>query len=196
MVIAISNSSRAQNRFRLRHRLFQIVAFMVSIISMTGCAPSIHDLTAKGDTDRIASMLAGNPELLEQTNTLGQTPIHYAATNNRLDSLEVLVNSGANLNAQDGTGLTALHNAAQGDFRHVLRFLIKNGADYTLADTFGDEPLHRAAIFGSSDAVNDLLKVGASARTPNAEGNTPLDLARRFGHAGVVNRLKLVVGEE
>lgn len=181
---------------RVDYTKFLTRAALLSTILLAGCSPSIHDVTAAGDIEGLSAMLDSDPELLKDENGLGQQAVHYAATKNRLDTLEVLHSHGADLSAQDHTGLTALHIAAQGDYRHVLRFLIKNGANFRLKDDFGDTPLHRAAMFGSSKAVNDLLKVGADARSENHEGKTPLDLARHFEHEMIVNRLALIVGNK
>lgn len=180
----------------MRYTRFLFCAALSSSVLLVGCSPSIHGVAAAGDLERLSVMLDEEPERIDDENELGQRAVHYAATNNRLDSLEVLHAHGADLSVQDDTGLTALHIAAQGDYRHVLRFLIVNGADIGMKDDFGDTPLHRAAMFGSTKAVNDLLKSGSDARWVNEKGKTPLDLARRFGHEIVANRLALIVGND
>lgn len=168
------------------------------IVAMTlaGCAPSIHDVAAMGDPETLKTMLDSDPDLLLSTNELGKTPLHFAASHGRLDSLRTLAEYDVDWNVQDDTGMTALHICAGRDMRPLLRFLIQQGADVSIQDDFGDTALHHAAIHGAVNCTNDLLKVRADAWAKNLEGLTALDLAERHGHPLIANRFKLMTPPE
>lgn len=170
----------------IRGSLFIVVAILI------GCAPSIHDLAGQGDIESLKTVLDADRGLLQSTNELGKTPLHYAASHNRLDSMQALVTYELDINAQDDTGLTALHICAGRNMRPLLRFLIRHGADVSIQDDFGDTALHHAAMKGSVECVNDLLKVRVDPWTKNNDGLTAMDLAERFGHQRIANRFKLM----
>ena len=52
------------------------------------------------------------PSLIELTDQQGRTPFHVAAISGNSNNLEMLVNLGCNVQAQDGNSCTALHWAA------------------------------------------------------------------------------------
>lgn len=180
----------------MKRGVFYFTVLICVVLLLTGCSGSVHDAAAAGDLETLSLMLNDHPQSLSETNKLGQSALHYATTNNRLDSIEALVEADADVNSQDDTGLTALHIAAGRDYRHVLRYLVEHGADVHAVDAFGDTPLHRAAMLGAGKAVNDLLKAGARASELNRDGKTALDLARKFSHDRVANRLELVVNAD
>jgi len=61
--------------------------------------------------------------------TNGCTPLHRAATNEKIDIVELLIQKGANVNAVDKTGYTPLWYAEYGGSKKaVTELLIKCGA--------------------------------------------------------------------
>lgn len=84
-------------------------------------------------------------------NDFGKTPLMYASQYGILESVQILVNAGADINAQTDPGSekrcyeacmrnggrTALMYAAQEGREDVIRFLVSKGADIALTDTQG-----------------------------------------------------------
>lgn len=84
-------------------------------------------------------------------NDFGKTPLMYAAQYGILESAEILVNAGADINARTAPGSdrkcyescmrnggrTALMYAAQEGREDIIRYLVDKGADITLTDTQG-----------------------------------------------------------
>jgi ankyrin repeat protein len=63
--------------------------------------------------------------------------LHLAARYGRFDLLEMLLDRGALIDAQDDQGRTALHFAAENNHGDMCRFLISCGCDHTLANSDG-----------------------------------------------------------
>lgn len=158
------------------------------------CAPSPHDLAARGDVERLAERLDEDPDLIADRNDLDKTPLHYAATYGKPESIELLLMRGADPNAADRTGMTPLHCAATLNRVREAELLLGAGGRIDARDAFGDTPLHTAAMHGQMGFVEFLLARGADPNVKNNEGLTPAELARRHRKADVADRLAASAG--
>ena len=71
---------------------------------------------------------------------------HYAARNGHVDMCELLLSSGAKVNAVTRTGhVAALHRAAYRGHCSVIRLLLKHDALTTLCDADGKTALHKVS---------------------------------------------------
>ena len=124
----------------------------------TGATPLLRASKA-GDNPDAIRLLLENGALVDLPTANGTTPLMAAAGmghgnnptrgrfNTEDDSLaviSVLLDGGANVNAQAGTGQTAVHAAVQKAWGRVIRLLAENGADLELGDNGGRTPLDYA----------------------------------------------------
>ena len=117
----------------------------------------------------------------------------WAARNDRLDAMDVLVARGARVGADVYRG-TALAWAAACGRAEAIRRLVWLGADPNARTTFGGPDhgegataLHLAAGAGSLDAIGALLEAGADpAITDARHGGTPARWAEHGGHSAAV----------
>jgi ankyrin repeat protein len=121
----------------------------------------------------------------------GQTPLHLASEGSfsrgpdiavSLSNIgRVLLEHGADVNAQSNDGYTPLHSAARAaeyDRVDVMRVLLKHGADVNARDINSSTPLHRAARqLGTVEAIRVLLEHGAIVAAEDGRGNTALQIA-------------------
>jgi len=119
---------------------------------------------------------------------VGDTLLHLAAAGYRVETIRLLLASGADANAAENhRGSTPLHYAADGfvtgpgwDAQHqveTIRCLLNKGADIHVQDRNGATPLHRAVRSRCAAAVNFLLDAGADPAIRNKPGSTAFHLA-------------------
>ena len=115
--------------------------------------------------------------------------IQIAARIGSLETVAVLVEAKADINASDETGLTALMGAAHLGQAHIVSYLIQNGATVSQKDEEGYTALIFAANGGQEACCYQLLIAGAD---PNAEDNqrsVPIMFASQHGYDDVVKLL-------
>jgi ankyrin repeat domain-containing protein 50 len=115
-------------------------------------------------------------------NALGVTPLHCAAFRGNEAMLELLLDNGADINAQTKDGDTALHLATVRGKRKIMKALIARGIDTTKTNNAGHTALHAAVGTPDDEATVPLLvksKLDVNAQN-SLTGDTPLHLAVQF----------------
>jgi len=74
----------------------------------------------------------------------GTTSLHVSTLHGHYDIVNMLISSGATINARDGNGQTPLHIAAQYGYIDIVRSLLDAGADGTIRDNDGHLPIDLA----------------------------------------------------
>ncbi|KAM4606110.1 protein phosphatase 1 regulatory subunit 16A [Polymixia lowei] len=93
-----------------------------------------------------------------------------------LKDVQALVQSEADVNAQDDNGATLLHVASANGFLSVAELLLENRAQVEAKDSDGWTPLHAASCWGQIQMVELLVGHGASLNTKSVLEETPLDV--------------------
>ena len=85
----------------------------------------------------------------------GETPLHCAALWGRYEIAQLLIDAGANVNAQDDQGSTPLHEAARTGRVKLSQLLLDSGAKADARDDDGKTPLDRCReANGELDRLN------------------------------------------
>ena len=115
----------------------------------------------------------------------GRIPLHYAALEGHLETLDQLLDSGSPVDAQDDNGWTALHFAAQDGHPKIVEELLKRGANPNLLNSHGNGPIWVGMMDARGDftIVKMLLAAGADPDRKNAHGRSPRDVAESLGEA-------------
>ena len=151
----------------------------------------------RGRGDRSAPRAARRRRRLRRARR--RTACHAAAAADSVEALEVLVDCGANAEAQDRRGRRPLHYAVRAcrcadpdcTRTRALRLLLERGADHSPRDGGGWTPLHLAAEHNRIAALRMLLDAGVPPDAYDAEGScTPLMLA---AHAGARKTLSALL---
>lgn len=117
----------------------------------------------------------------------GRSPLHYAAMNDEVPSVQTLLAEGASPDFQDKQGFAPLHLAAQQYSVAAAAALLDGGASIDLENVFGNTPLF-VAVFNSNgrgELIELLRSRGADPLHPNTSGQTPAGLARLIGNYDV-----------
>jgi ankyrin repeat protein len=133
----------------------------------------------------------------------GDTPLHLAAAALRTEAAKLLLETGAEANADNRRGATPLHYACDprpqsgGTWNpakqaELIELLVQYGAKLDQVDKGGASALHRAVRARSPAAVRQLLKAGARVDLQlGKNGSTPIHLAVQStgasGTAGAVS---------
>ncbi|OGT20796.1 MAG: hypothetical protein A2342_03705 [Gallionellales bacterium RIFOXYB12_FULL_54_9] len=144
-----------------------------------------------GDVEQVKVLLAGNVEMRDAE---GSTLLMLAAATGNLPVVELLVTSGAQVNARDERGWSPLtksvYNVEQDcGYPDVAEYLIAQGADIEAAIGYGVRPLMLAAGYGEIGLVEVLLNAGADVLARNDGGFTALMMVKQKHYVDVINRL-------
>lgn len=162
----------------VRHRLPLLLALLLAFTSVARAedpGEALREAARAGDVTKMEALLkAGAP--VDAPARYGQTPLYYAAEKGHLAAVKLLVERGANVNAEDSFfGFSALEIALQGNHFEVARYLLGKGADDAdialgAAIEREDVELARAALATGLIEPLDL----ATARRFAAEGQPAL----------------------
>jgi ankyrin repeat protein len=115
-------------------------------------------------------------EILLNSNvpTLGrkeETPLHFAAAQASVKSLELLIELKFDPSRKDKFGHTPMHEAAvRKDDTGCLQWLLTNGLNPNVQSTLGQTPLHLACKVGSIEATRMLLNHDADPNIVDSNG--------------------------
>ena len=115
--------------------------------------------------------------------------IYDAAFFGKLDTIQTLLDNGAEINERDTFDRTALHRAAVKDSPKIAEFLISKGANLDAKDKLGWTPLFVFANAGHAITAAALLRHGADPDARDNTGKTPLFQAAFVGDYDVVKQL-------
>ncbi|EEP77938.1 predicted protein [Uncinocarpus reesii 1704] len=119
----------------------------------------------------------------------GVTPTMLAIERGSMAIVKLLLDAGANMDAQDYHGQTALHISALNGQGEILKLLAEKGADLTIVDDIGRSPLMLAVNKHQNGLVKLLLETGAGVEAKAQDGSTALHLATFLGHDSMVELL-------
>jgi cytohesin len=108
------------------------------------------------------------------------TLLHWATMNNHPELAKVLIDAGADVNAEEGEDKdTPLHNAVWHGYIELAKALIDAGADVNAENKWKSTPLHNAAWYQHPELVKVLIEAGADLDAKNSAKKTPLHFVAR-----------------
>lgn len=124
-------------------------------------AKEIIKAAKSGDTERVKALLGEDKSLTDARDQDGSTPLHCAAWKGHEAVVELLLEAGADANAQnenDHWGTTPLHAAAQANQASIAQLLIDHGADLNAKDREGRTPMFHTTFHKAGAAAQVLQK--------------------------------------
>jgi ankyrin repeat protein len=111
--------------------------------------------------------------------TLGFSALHYASANGQIPAIKLLLEYGADVDAQSttGEGTPLLCATATEGHLEVVRLLLDHGADANARKKYGWTALHLAAKLGHLQFLEVLLRRGADPYAQTDAGETALQLS-------------------
>jgi ankyrin repeat protein len=145
---------------------------------------ALHIAAFKSDFDVVQMLVDTAHIAIDCRDNKDCTPLHYAMHDGDQEfhedvsrCAELLLERGADIEAQNSRGSTPLHLAASKMSENTVRLLIKNGANINLQNNKAQTALHKASRRGHLDIVRLLLDHKADIYLQDNRGSTPLHLA-------------------
>ncbi|EXX55155.1 uncharacterized protein OCT59_004119 [Rhizophagus irregularis] len=122
---------------------------------------SIHYACLNNDINRVKTIISKKGgSTVNEIDSTGYTPLHYAARKGYLDICRILIDYGADVNAiTPELFSTPLHRASTYNHSKVVTSLLSSGAKPELQDSDGKTCLHKACENGSKDVILTLKKL-------------------------------------
>jgi ankyrin repeat protein len=131
------------------------------------------------DEKAVKKMVAANPELVNGHDQAGATPLHHAAGFGSLETMKLLLDRGADVNAGNRRKTTPLFWCLLDEAK--VRLLLSRGANVNARAIDGRTPMYQAASMADAVAMLKLLlEKGADPNAKTLTGMTPLIAASRM----------------
>lgn len=171
------------------------VALLAAVLLAAACGSGtsldkrLLRVATQGDRRKVNELLAKGAHV-DALDEDGWTPLLWAAAHGNEDTVQALLDAGADREAatrRERQG--ALTLAAKWNRVEVVQALLRRGLSPDRRDNIGWSALMWASLQGRTDVVRALLDGGASIGTVDSDGNTPLILAARRGRLETVKLL-------
>ena len=163
---------------------------MAALLSAAASDTRLADAAMRGDKEAVRSLLKQKADV-NAAHGDGATALHWAAYNDDLEMVKMLLAAGANVKATTREGaITPLFMACTNGDAAMIEALLKAGADAKSVKANGTTALMTASASGSADAAKVLIENGAEVNTKEAVyGQTALMFAASLGRDGVIKVL-------
>jgi len=140
-------------------------------------AQEVFDAVRANDLAKVKELVEKDASRVNLKDQNGNTPLHIAARQGRIDVAAFLIEKGAVLEAKSPTGYTPLFAAAQSKQPEAVQFFLDKGADVNAQTKFQTTPLFAAAESGNVEVIRLLVERGAQVNHVSPFFGSPLHRA-------------------
>ena len=148
----------------MKRILFQCICIAIALV-FTECGLKqerrLIIAAGEGDMGTVRELLAEGVYVNGKTGIFDYTALYSASYYGHANIAEVLLENGADVNAETGNGWTALRIASQEGYIDVVKILLGYGADVNAESRGGSTALYMATQEGHTDIVQMLKNAGA-----------------------------------
>lgn len=150
---------------------------------------ALHIAVLSGSLESVKAVIAENPEMMNERNDKGQTPIFIAAENNKYVIVKQLLEAGADINLYDNNSRTILHLSVLYNNLASIKLLVEHNVEIDATDSNGNTPLMLAVKNRKAESAYYLLECGADTNILNDEGKSVYDYAVKNKMAELIELL-------
>ena len=150
----------------------------------------LHEAVMANNVEIVETLLSVEPKLLELTDNRKWTALHFACQYGKPEVAKVLMEKGANIDAQIDIRRTPLHLAAFEGYPECIEHLLEKGADPNIQSEGNWTPLILAAQEGKTRCAELLLgdpRININLRASN--GRNALHSASFYGRVEIAQML-------
>ena len=131
----------------------------------------IHQAVGEGCSSKTIQALIDHGADINLTDKTNTTALMIACKKRNAETINVLLNAGADPNIANTMGLISIHLAASVDCSNeTIQAIIDNGADVNTRDEDSLTALMLACLKGNIEAINALMNAGANPNIVHANG--------------------------
>lgn len=168
---------------------------VVELLLARGADASIKDRTGFSPAEN--AIRQHHPEVAvvllahDKDRRLANRLLEDAVRRDQADTVQMLLDAGAAIDARFASGSTALYEAALKGDDAMVSLLVSRGANVNAREiTSGTTPLYAAAAFGREEAVATLLLWGADPNLLSKDGISPLHAAESNRYRTIAERIR------
>jgi ankyrin repeat protein len=159
------------------------------LLIKNGASYDVFAATAMADIAQINRLLAADKNVVQARDRDGQTPLHWAVSQNQLPLTSFWIQTGASLGQTNFSGQTPMHLAAAKGFVDQIKILLAANAPTGIRDTNGLTPLDAAIHAQQSDCIHLLMAKAPTAEHPERGLATTLHKAAADGNVSALAAL-------
>jgi len=163
---------------------------IIQLLRSHGIPYDIDMASLAGDYERVQEIIQSDADARKRISG-DSDALRNACTKGHIDVVKLLIDSGANIDAQAENGLTPISFSVLNNHNHIILFLLSKGANVNLVDVTGRNPLHRAAMLLDPTTVRMLVDAGTDLKQHDQYGHTPLYYAKKIGIKEIIKILSL-----
>ena len=166
------------------HKIERLNQEFVDIVNSLS---ELHRCIRGNDAEKAVELVLNDGLEINTLALCNRTPLLWASLSSSGESIETLIDLGANVNAQrtDDKEAPLILSSGWNNFMAV-NLLLDHGADANIARADAFTPLHLAVMEGNQAITKLLVKKGSNVNLQNKEGRTPLFL-------GVANKREQLI---
>lgn len=173
----------------MKNLILVVSLFLSSLLFAQEKVKSIFDIARSGTVSEVKDLMKQNPDIINQTNEGGFSPLILACYRGNVEVGEFLIDHVKDINYKSKEG-TALAGLSVKYNRKLVEGLLKKNANPNIADDTGSTPLFWAVKLGNKELVELLLKYKADKTIKDSMGVTPFEYALKTDNKEIISLLK------
>ncbi|EED11950.1 ankyrin repeat-containing protein, putative [Talaromyces stipitatus ATCC 10500] len=150
---------------------------------------ALHLAAFNGHPDILCRVDVNKTDAVDQFDRSGTTALQWACERGHLEIAQLLLEKGADVNAQGGYYGNALNAAAEGGYLEIVQLLLEKEADVNTQRVEHSNALQAAARGGYLEIVQLLLEKGADVNAQGGYYGNALNAAARGGYLEIFQLL-------